>query len=103
LQAKGLALGGSLKNAIVLNEEKIINKEGLRHPHEFVKHKILDSIGDLFLVGMPIIGHFRAYKSGHKLHLLLLKELAAHPDSWRVFRYQTSGSFQEESLTPSVR
>jgi UDP-3-O-[3-hydroxymyristoyl] N-acetylglucosamine deacetylase len=97
MQAKGLALGGSLKNAIVLDEEKIINKEGLRHPLEFVKHKILDAIGDLFLIGMPIIGHFQAYKSGHKLHLLLLKELAANPDSWRVFRYQASGAFQEES------
>jgi UDP-3-O-[3-hydroxymyristoyl] N-acetylglucosamine deacetylase len=98
LQAKGLALGGSLKNAIVLNEEKIINKEGLRHPHEFVKHKILDAIGDLFLIGMPIIGHFRAYKSGHKLHSMLLQELAAHPESWQVFRYHPAGSFQEETL-----
>ena len=97
LQAKGLALGGSLKNAIVLNEEKIINKEGLRHPLEFVKHKILDAIGDLFLIGMPIIGHFNAYKSGHKLHMMLLKELVANPDSWRVFRYQAPGSFREES------
>ncbi|MDR2861805.1 MAG: UDP-3-O-acyl-N-acetylglucosamine deacetylase [Syntrophobacterales bacterium] len=96
LQAKGLALGGSLKNAIVLNEEKIINKEGLRHPLEFVKHKILDAIGDLFLIGMPILGHFSAYKSGHKLHLMLLKELAAHPDCWQVFRYHAPGSFQEE-------
>jgi UDP-3-O-[3-hydroxymyristoyl] N-acetylglucosamine deacetylase len=97
LQAKGLALGGSLNNAIVLNEDKIINKEGLRHPHEFVQHKILDAIGDLFLIGMPIIGHFSAYKSGHRLHLMLLKELIAQPDSWRVFRYHAPDSFQEES------
>ena len=60
LQAKGLALGGSLNNAIVLDHEKIINKDGLRIPDEFVKHKILDAIGDLFLLGMPIIGHFVA-------------------------------------------
>jgi len=60
LQAKGLALGGSLKNAIVLDDNKIINKEGQRIPDVFVKHKILDAIGDLFLLGMPIIGHFIA-------------------------------------------
>src|SRR4030042_724294 len=70
LQAKGLGLGGSLENAIVLDDEKIINKEGLRFPDEFVKHKILDAIGDLFLLGMPIIGHFVAYKSGHRLNNL---------------------------------
>ena len=69
LQAKGLALGGSLKNAIVLDDNKIINKEGLRIENVFVKHKILDAIGDLFLLGMPIIGHFIAYKSGHRLNL----------------------------------
>jgi len=68
LQAKGLALGGSLQNAVVLDDEKVINKEGLRSPDEFVKHKILDAIGDLYLLGMPIIGHFTAYKSGHKLN-----------------------------------
>jgi len=75
LQAKGLALGGSLKNAIVLDEKKIINKEGQRIENVFVKHKILDAIGDLFLLGMPIIGHFIAYKSGHRLNNLLLREL----------------------------
>lgn len=77
LQAKGLALGGSLKNAVVLDEQRIINKEGLRTPDEFVKHKILDAIGDLSLLGMPIIGHFVAYKSGHKLNNLLLTNLLA--------------------------
>jgi len=75
LQAKGLALGGSLKNAVVLDDRRIINKDGLRFPDEFVKHKILDAIGDLSLLGIPIIGHFVAYKSGHRLNNLLLKEL----------------------------
>lgn len=84
LQAKGLALGGSLKNAIVLDEEKVINKEGLRCPDEFVKHKILDAVGDLSLLGMPIIGHFVAYKSGHKLNNLLLQELVAQRDRWEI-------------------
>jgi len=87
LQAKGLALGGSLKNAVVLDDEKVINKEGLRFPDEFVKHKILDAIGDLFLLGMPIIGHFVAYKSGHKLNNLLLKELLANQECWRIIHY----------------
>ena len=84
MQAKGLALGGSLKNAIVLDDRKILNKEGLRCPDEFVKHKILDAIGDLFLLGMPIIGHFVAYKSGHRLNNLLLKELMLNADCWEI-------------------
>jgi len=87
LQARGLALGGSLKNAIVLNENKIINKEGLRCPEEFVKHKILDAIGDLSLLGMPIIGHFIAYKSGHKLNNRLLQEILAHEEKWCIVRH----------------
>jgi UDP-3-O-[3-hydroxymyristoyl] N-acetylglucosamine deacetylase len=84
LQARGLALGGSLKNAVVLNEKNIINKEGLRCPNEFVKHKILDAIGDLSLLGMPIIGHFIAYKSGHRLNNQLLQEVLARPQSWSL-------------------
>ncbi len=84
MQAKGLALGGSLKNAIVLDDQKIINKEGLRYTDEFVRHKILDAIGDLFLLGMPIIGHFVAYKSGHRLNNLLLKELMLKADCWEI-------------------
>ena len=98
LQAKGLALGGSLKNAVVLTEKKIINKDGLRCPNEFVKHKILDAIGDLSLLGMPIIGHFIAYKSGHKLNNLLLRELLKHEDCWRIV-----GSFHGEQATQERR
>ncbi|MBP7341680.1 MAG: UDP-3-O-acyl-N-acetylglucosamine deacetylase [Smithellaceae bacterium] len=84
LQAKGLGLGGSLDNVIILDDEKIINKEGLRMPDEFVRHKILDAIGDLFLLGMPIIGHFVAYKSGHRLNNLLLRELMRHENAWEI-------------------
>jgi UDP-3-O-[3-hydroxymyristoyl] N-acetylglucosamine deacetylase len=84
LQARGLALGGSLKNAIVLDEDRIINKEGLRCPDEFVKHKILDAIGDLSLVGMPLIAHFVAYKSGHHLNNLLVRELLDHEECWEI-------------------
>lgn len=94
LQAKGLGLGGSLDNVIILDDEKIINKDGLRMPDEFVKHKILDAIGDLFLLGMPIIGHFVAHKSGHRLNNLLLRELMRHENSWEII---TAGYDQKQS------
>ncbi len=87
LQAKGLALGGSLSNAIVLDDEKVINKEGLRFKDEFVKHKILDAIGDLSLLGMPIVGHFVAYRSGHKLNNLLLRKLLEQKECWELVHY----------------
>jgi len=92
LQAKGLALGGSLKNAVVLDEHRIINKDGLRFPDEFVKHKILDAIGDLSLLGIPVIGHFVACKSGHRLNNLLLKELLMRKECWTlVSRFSKEG------------
>lgn len=100
LQAKGLALGGSLKNAVVLDDEKVINKEGLRFPDEFVKHKILDAIGDLFLLGMPIIGHFVAYKSGHKLNNLLLRELLVNQECWRIVHFY-NGVERNETINSS--
>jgi UDP-3-O-[3-hydroxymyristoyl] N-acetylglucosamine deacetylase len=106
LQAKGLALGGSLKNAIVLDERRIINKDGLRFPDEFVKHKILDAIGDLSLLGIPIIGHFIACKSGHRLNNLLLKELLIRKECWTlVSRFSKEGILKElKSLrVPSFR
>jgi UDP-3-O-[3-hydroxymyristoyl] N-acetylglucosamine deacetylase len=98
LQAKGLALGGSLKNAVVLDDHRIINKGGLRFPGEFVKHKILDAIGDLSLLGIPIIGHFVAFKSGHRLNNLLLKELMVRKDCWTmVNRVSREGILKEFS------
>jgi len=106
LQAKGLALGGSLKNAVVLDDRRIINKDGLRFPDEFVKHKILDAIGDLSLLGIPIIGHFVAYKSGHHLNNLLLKELLIRKECWMlVSRFSKEGMLNElKSLrVPSFR
>lgn len=87
LQAIGLALGGSLKNAVVLDDHRIINKGGLRSPDEFVKHKLLDAIGDLSLLGMPIIGHFIAFKSGHRLNNNLLKELLIRRDCWEIVNH----------------
>jgi UDP-3-O-[3-hydroxymyristoyl] N-acetylglucosamine deacetylase len=106
LQAKGLALGGSLKNAVVLDDHRIINKDGLRFPAEFVKHKILDAIGDLSLLGIPIIGHFVAFKSGHRLNNLLLKQLLIQEECWTmVSRFSKEGMFNDfESLRiPSFR
>ena len=75
LRSNGLALGGSLDNAVVVGENKILNQEGLRFKDEFVRHKILDSIGDLYLAGAPIQGYFLGNKSGHYLNNLLLKSL----------------------------
>ncbi len=84
LRAHGLARGGSLDNAIVLDEYKIINKDGLRYNDEFVRHKILDAVGDLYMLGYSIIGNFKAYKSGHELNNKLLLALLANKKCWRL-------------------
>ncbi|MBN1573129.1 MAG: UDP-3-O-[3-hydroxymyristoyl] N-acetylglucosamine deacetylase [Deltaproteobacteria bacterium] len=76
MHERGLALGGTLENALVISDKGVLNPDGLRFPDECVRHKCLDALGDLALFGMPIIGKFTAYKSGHKLNHLLLKELA---------------------------
>jgi UDP-3-O-[3-hydroxymyristoyl] N-acetylglucosamine deacetylase len=102
LQARGLALGGSLKNAVVLDDRKVINKDGLRCSDEFVKHKILDAIGDLSLLGMPIIGHFIACKSGHKLNNLLLKELMAHKECWTIVKHYEKDGNSKENISLNV-
>ena len=88
LRSKGLALGGSLDNAIVVDEYRILNEDGLRYDDEFVKHKILDAIGDLYLLGNSLIGEFKAYKSGHALNNALLRALRAQPDAWEVVTYE---------------
>ncbi len=102
LQAKGLALGGSLRNAVILDDQKVINKEGLRCHDEFVKHKILDAIGDLSLLGMPIIGHFVAHKSGHKLNNMLLKELMAHEECWKIVSQVNRNSSEDELMSLNI-
>ncbi len=94
LQAKGLALGGSLHNAVVLDDKRIINKEGLRCPNELVKHKVLDAIGDLFLLGMPIIGHFIARKSGHRLNNLLIRKLMSDKEAWTISHFEKSSKIE---------
>lgn len=82
LRSRGLALGGTLDNAVVMDEYRVINEGGLRYTDEFVKHKVLDAIGDLYLVGHPIIGAFTAYKSGHGLNNKLLRALMADSTAW---------------------
>jgi UDP-3-O-[3-hydroxymyristoyl] N-acetylglucosamine deacetylase len=84
LQAKGLALGGSLANAIVLDDESVLNREGLRFRDEFVRHKALDLIGDLALLGLPLQGHVKAECSGHALHRALVAEIRANPSCWTI-------------------
>ncbi|HID48347.1 MAG TPA: UDP-3-O-[3-hydroxymyristoyl] N-acetylglucosamine deacetylase, partial [Chromatiales bacterium] len=82
LRANNLALGGSLDNAVVVDDYRILNEDGLRYVDEFVKHKILDSIGDLYLLGHSLIGAFRGHKSGHALNNKLLRTLLAQEDAW---------------------
>jgi len=87
LRSQGLARGGSLENAIVVDEFQILNEDGLRYDDEFVKHKILDAIGDLYLLGNSLIGEFDAYKSGHALNNASLRALIADTDAWEVVTF----------------
>jgi len=87
LKAAGLARGGSLENAIVVDDEKILNPEGLRFQDEFVRHKILDAIGDLSLIGYPILGHIRAFKAGHDINHQLVEKILDTPDSWQLLEF----------------
>jgi len=82
LREKDLALGGSMDNAIVLDDYRVLNEDGLRYEDEFVKHKILDAIGDLYLLGHSLIGAFFGYKSGHELNNKLLRALIADVKAW---------------------
>jgi UDP-3-O-[3-hydroxymyristoyl] N-acetylglucosamine deacetylase len=89
LRGIGLARGGSLENAIVMDEYRILNSDGLRYDDEFVRHKILDAIGDLYLVGHPLVCSYEAHKSGHALNNLLLRELLKHPDAYEIVSYDS--------------
>jgi UDP-3-O-[3-hydroxymyristoyl] N-acetylglucosamine deacetylase len=83
LRAKGLALGGSLENAVVLDHEEVLNPEGLRFTDEFVRHKVLDALGDLVTLGMPMMGHLILYKAGHDVMNRLVQKILSSPDSYR--------------------
>ncbi len=94
LRSNGLALGGSLDNAIVMDEYRVLNSDGLRYEDEFVKHKVLDAIGDLYIIGHPIIGAFHAYKSGHALNNRLLRTLLQDRTAWEYV------TFEDENTAP---
>jgi len=95
MRSRGLALGGSLDNAVVVDEFKVLNSEGLRYDDEFVKHKILDAIGDLVLVGHPLLAAYRAFKSGHALNNRLVRALLADRSAWQIV------TFEDEATAPA--
>jgi UDP-3-O-[3-hydroxymyristoyl] N-acetylglucosamine deacetylase len=95
MRANGLALGGGLDNAIVMDDYKVLNADGLRYDDEFVKHKILDAMGDLYLVGKPLLAAYSAFRSGHALNNRLLRELLSRPDAYEVV------TFEDEKRAPS--
>lgn len=97
LKRMGLIKGGSLDNAIVLDDYKVINSEGLRYENEFIKHKILDTIGDLGLLGKEVAGKVTTYKSGHSLHNLLCQKILANPSCYQIV---SASSLQQEVLAP---
>lgn len=95
MRSKGLALGGGLDNAIVMDDTKVLNAGGLRYDDEFVKHKILDAMGDLYVIGKPLLAAYSAFRSGHALNNKLLRELLAHPDAYEVV------TFDDEKRAPA--
>ena len=95
MRANGLGLGGGLDNAIVMDDYRVLNSDGLRYDDEFVKHKILDAIGDLYLIGKPLLAAYSAFRSGHALNNRLLRELLAQQDAWEVV------TFEDEQQAPA--
>jgi UDP-3-O-[3-hydroxymyristoyl] N-acetylglucosamine deacetylase len=88
LRANGLALGGGLDNAIVMDDYRVLNTDGLRYDDEFVKHKILDAMGDLYILGKPLLAAYSAFRSGHAMNNRLLRELLSHPDAYEVVTFE---------------
>jgi UDP-3-O-[3-hydroxymyristoyl] N-acetylglucosamine deacetylase len=95
MRARGLSLGGSMDNAIVVDDARVLNAGGLRYDDEFVKHKILDAIGDMYVVGHPMLAAYSAFKSGHALNNRLLRKLLADPANYEI------ASFDDETLAPA--
>ncbi|MFN3713941.1 MAG: UDP-3-O-acyl-N-acetylglucosamine deacetylase [Alcanivoracaceae bacterium] len=100
LRSKNLALGGSVNNAIVVDDFRILNEDGLRYEDEFVKHKMLDAIGDLYLLGFSLIGEFVGHKSGHALNNQLLRRLMAEPDAWEVVTFDNADTAPISYMKP---
>jgi UDP-3-O-[3-hydroxymyristoyl] N-acetylglucosamine deacetylase len=95
LQANGLAKGASMDNAVALGEDSVLNKDGLRYKDEFVRHKILDLIGDLSLLGMPVIGHIVAHKSGHGLNAQMVSKLLNTAQCWILLGSTSDGAVKQ--------
>jgi UDP-3-O-[3-hydroxymyristoyl] N-acetylglucosamine deacetylase len=95
MRASGLALGGGLDNAIVMDDYRVLNTDGLRYDDEFVKHKILDAMGDLYLLGKPLLAEYSAFRSGHALNNKLLRALLARTDAWEIV------TFEDEKQAPA--
>ena len=96
LRENNLALGGSMDNAIVVDDYRVVNEDGLRYEDEFVRHKVLDAIGDLYLLGHSLMGAFSGYKSGHEINNKLLRELLAEEDAWELV------TFEDDETAPIV-
>jgi UDP-3-O-[3-hydroxymyristoyl] N-acetylglucosamine deacetylase len=95
MRSGGLALGGGMDNAIVVDDYRVLNAEGLRYDDEFVKHKMLDAMGDLYLIGKPLLASYSAFRSGHALNNRLLRELLAQPDAFEL------ATFEDEKDAPA--
>lgn len=100
LQALNLARGASLDNVIAINDFRVLNEDGLRYENEFVKHKILDAVGDLYLLGCSLIGHFTGYKSGHALNNKLLRQLLAEKEAWEYVTFEDKATAPISYIRP---
>lgn len=101
LRKNGLGLGGSMENAIVLDRETVMNPDGLRHDDEFIRHKLLDAVGDLYLAGFPILGAYEGIRAGHAMNNALLRKLFANPDAYEIIDLQDAaeGARSIEAVT----
>ena len=103
LKANGLARGGSLENAVVIGDDRILNPEGLRFADEFVRHKIVDAIGDFSLLGYPILGHIKAFKAGHDINHKAVEKILASPDCWQLVEFGKPSRMQQPLAIPQRR
>ncbi|KQB49208.1 UDP-3-O-(3-hydroxymyristoyl) glucosamine N-acyltransferase, partial [Neisseria meningitidis] len=103
MRAHNLGLGGNLNNAIVIDDTDVLNPEGLRYPDEFVRHKILDAIGDLYIVGHPIVGAFEGYKSGHAINNALLRAVLADETAYDRVEFADSDDLPDAFHELNIR
>ena len=101
LRDRKLVLGGSMDNAVVLDDYRVLNEDGLRYEDEFVKHKVLDAIGDLYLLGHSLLGAYSGYKSGHELNNQLLRQLLRQPEAWEEVTFEAEEGAPISYLHPA--